>query len=1225
MNSYKSYNFYPGYLHLSLVSGSLFKGDDRINITSDIISNNIYLVTFRAYKTNKGIELVYNYMYYPYVFTDSVLGYLLIKGDFRHSYLFKEWGDFFTIIDESLFINDFTNNLKEGGHNTNEHFSEWYNTYGNTMSGDNTYLWIFDIIKKLVMVKNLDSLVTSLDLIVNKDYFKLICGLFPGMDKSESLSKASVPTDYYLLKDSLFVVKDLNLLLNTINKNSTYTVSKGNKNLRSQPNSMNAFLICLDEDYRNNLYKYHLNFISHGYIPNHTELSRSKFSFRNVHMNIGSVRYYSTSIKNSTNIKHYSTSMIMLNNVRHYSTNTKNISIDIVKNRQELFEENYFQISNILKKNGYAGTEKVQEEIELMLFRQEDIFSDLNQLKTRLNFNDDTYNLIERKFKDLCDILNIPDGGKISTRIASAKYIPLIKIIIKELGRQKVGSILLSYFLYILTNETTTVKVGLDNTAETPGVPSVTAYDHMGKEIFNRYLYSLYIKSDIYKKYNASLKEFKDKHKSDSNNGYIYEEGNFHAYLGGEFVQYLLDIGLLTRKIDNDPSENVKHVEYIRIKDDIRKIFLKNNFKIFRLPQRLPMICEPKPYKYIPEKEQVESGGYLINRKYIADELIKEKIGYEFVSKIKEDNIIIDTVNAVIKTPFKINVDTLHYVYKHGISKGIIIDDSKVDIKSFINSPYKRLNKKDKNKYRSIVSKIIMERNILSIAEVYSKVNKIYFPIRLDFRGRMYCTTEYLDYQKSDLAKGLISFYYPGAIKKSDVEIIKYFKGFGANMYGHGLDKKSLNYRVKWVDDNSERLLDFEHNNIVDEAENKTCFISFCFEYKRFIIFLNNINSIIFYTYLPIQLDATCNGYQHLALLSKEIKMLSKLNLDKSSLEDDPNDFYRFVLTMTNDYIKSEINRLENKEDINVDNNLYLNSKDYLNSLKLLKQLDLGRSVLKYVIMKESYSAGVRRLVRDILSDSDFEMIFDEDTKQVFYIYKNSIKVSYRTIKTYVLSLKYILKLIAPKIDKLIKYLNGIVGICSKLRMAIPWVTISGLEITQSYLVEKEHKIPAFTFTKSKYTFKTYLPKKYDYNHQLRAYRPNLIHTLDASVIALLYKSLQGIDLYTVHDCFAVTANNIPRLINDLKLAYIEIYASNNYLLKNDSFLRSNIYNIYGEKVLSDINAKYITVPDNTNKDDTESNGNKYKTIPFPDVLDVVEFSDNNLEERIKQSVYAVV
>jgi DNA-directed RNA polymerase len=101
------------------------------------------------------------------------------------------------------------------------------------------------------------------------------------------------------------------------------------------------------------------------------------------------------------------------------------------------------------------------------------------------------------------------------------------------------------------------------------------------------------------------------------------------------------------------------------------------------------------------------------------------------------------------------------------------------------------------NESKSKLSKIIMERNVLAIAETYSKIDKLYFPLRLDFRGRLNCETVFFDYQNNDLAKGLISFATSGVVTKYDTEAIKFFKGYGANMYGDGLNKKSLNSRVK--------------------------------------------------------------------------------------------------------------------------------------------------------------------------------------------------------------------------------------------------------------------------------------------------------------------------------------------------------------------------------------------------------------------------------------------
>jgi hypothetical protein len=442
-----------------------------------------------------------------------------------------------------------------------------------------------------------------------------------------------------------------------------------------------------------------------------------------------------------------------------------------------------------------------------LLFQQENIFSDINKIKTKLKYNDETFEFLETKRKELCIKLNrwinIPEVKQIETKKASVKYLPLIKSVLNELGSENVGNIILSYFMYILNNPTLTEKLGGDQTIETPGIPTITAYERFGRVIFNKYLYKLYTKSDLYKKSKDLYKQFRAIHKSDIKNNYIYEEENFNALFGGDFVKTLLDLDLLTEVLGDDPTSLTKKktTYYLRVKDDIRKVFLKDNFRIHRLPQRLPMVCEPKDYKYNPETKEVSLGGYLLNGRYIVNELIKDKVGHEITSSLKEDNLIIDTVNGINKTPFKINIDTLNYIRKYAFTKKIIINDKDENIipKSFINNPYslKRLGKKNSNKYRSILSQIQMERNILNIAFTFSKMDKIYFPVRLEFRGRILCNTEFFDYQKNDLAKGLISFARPGKIIKSDIEAIKYFKGYGANMYGHSLDKKSLNSRVK--------------------------------------------------------------------------------------------------------------------------------------------------------------------------------------------------------------------------------------------------------------------------------------------------------------------------------------------------------------------------------------------------------------------------------------------
>lgn len=85
-------------------------------------------------------------------------------------------------------------------------------------------------------------------------------------------------------------------------------------------------------------------------------------------------------------------------------------------------------------------------------------------------------------------------------------------------------------------------------------------------------------------------------------------------------------------------------------------------------------------------------------------------------------------------------------------------------------------------------------------------------------------------------------------------------------------------------------------------------------EFKRFYDFYTNENDTQFHTYLPIQLDATCNGFQHMALLSDEVSLFKNLNLvtnseskGKSKNSIPASDFYSFLLHKLINYFKEKL------------------------------------------------------------------------------------------------------------------------------------------------------------------------------------------------------------------------------------------------------------------------------------------------------------------------------
>jgi DNA-directed RNA polymerase len=126
---------------------------------------------------------------------------------------------------------------------------------------------------------------------------------------------------------------------------------------------------------------------------------------------------------------------------------------------------------------------------------------------------------------------------------------------------------------------------------------------------------------------------------------------------------------------------------------------------------------------------------------------------------------------------------------------------------------------------------------------------------------------------------------------------------------------------------------------------------------RRFENFLNNENLNKFSTYLPIQLDGTCNGFQHLAMLSNESKLFESLNLYSSTKKNDPFDFYQVIVDQIN---------------LNIEMRLKDNTSDKIEGIERkesyirLVNLGITRKIVKPAIMNKPYNATQRTLVKYI-------------------------------------------------------------------------------------------------------------------------------------------------------------------------------------------------------------------------------------------------------------------
>jgi DNA-directed RNA polymerase len=137
---------------------------------------------------------------------------------------------------------------------------------------------------------------------------------------------------------------------------------------------------------------------------------------------------------------------------------------------------------------------------------------------------------------------------------------------------------------------------------------------------------------------------------------------------------------------------------------------------------------------------------------------------------------------------------------------------------------------------------------------------------------------------------------------------------------------------------------------------------------------------------------------------------------------------------------------------------------------------------------------------------------------------------------------------------------------------------------------------------------------------------PNFIHSLDAANVHLLLDNISNlkVPVYTVHDCFASTPNNMLTLERLVKEAFIDIYFKNEgYLIKLHEFFLNNIIsatdpiidnsNVLLTDILPDKSFNEI-IPNNIQVIDRQTK----EIITIPNLPSGFEDRKNNIKDFIK-------
>ena len=508
------------------------------------------------------------------------------------------------------------------------------------------------------------------------------------------------------------------------------------------------------------------------------------------------------------------------------------------------------------------------------------------------------------------------------------------------------------------------------------------------------------------------------------------------------------------------------------------------------------------------------------------------------------------------------------------------------------------IQEEDEDLEKKRLSKKVEESFIKRKAKVLKDVDVFYQYLDVDYRGRFYYIEPFLNFQGSDLARGIMEFAKAKPMTESGLQWLaihtacSYNESFSkdeipdwceedyaAYLEEEGLedisvDKMTLSDRINWTNNNMGRIRKWgETLSFQEDAEKMVSLLACCIEWVEYHASVKR--NQLHMTRLPIPIDGSNNGWQHLGAISKDPETGVLVGLIPVDI---PKDFY--VQTA------KELKKLATDERLS----------EILTEMPMKK---IRKGISKRGSMTRAYSAGASKIADNMFSDcksagyhTDYGITLDDCKKLAKLLVKAISTVCPGPLTT----MGYLQKLAAFEIGKFEKYgpdgnpvgpeykelltrqkelyvkkdktdeeLEELSDLTNQLSAyesrlvegngskEITWTTPSGFHVVYENFQMATRKTRG---TISGYT--TYNKQgvinhcaqvatdRPDVKGFMSGISPNFIHSMDASHMARVIDAWSG-EFGAVHDSFSCHASDVEKLLAHTKQEFIEMYDVENF------------------------------------------------------------------------------
>jgi DNA-directed RNA polymerase, mitochondrial len=474
------------------------------------------------------------------------------------------------------------------------------------------------------------------------------------------------------------------------------------------------------------------------------------------------------------------------------------------------------------------------------------------------------------------------------------------------------------------------------------------------------------------------------------------------------------------------------------------------------------------------------------------------------------------------------------------------------------------LGKKDP-KMQRIMSKFFEYTQVVSKAEeVLHNSDVFYQEVSCDYRGRVYYAESFLEFQGSDIARSLFLFHnkkkvteqgfrwmlihaansYNQSFNISELkgmpwlstDYVKYLEHEGLETIS--LDKMTLKDREEWSRRNLHILRAYAQNKVVNpDAEKPYALYAVCIDIDNYIVHEELLKKD-YYSGLPVPVDGSNNGWQHLAAMSRDKNAGELVSLTPTPIQKD------FYVAVAKDLIRLMPEWFEDKN---------------------ISMKNIRKGIAKRGSMTRAYSAGKTRIAKNMYDDchvEGFTVKYGITEKDTEILATNLIKAINQVCAGPLRTTKYLQKIAEHELN------SG--------RNRLEWITPSGFPVVYKAYLQHERKqrgtikgIKGNKDGRVMHVIRVDVLAK-DTGEKVPCRRsfasgvsPNFVHSMDAAHMANTINAFNGA-FAAVHDSFSTYASDVDFLQEVVKETFIAQYDVDNFfdIIQDTLMLHKDTFNV---------------------------------------------------------------